>query len=252
MVGKGGNKGQQLSVAKVNANLQMVEEDFSGLVKLVVGQGTEKEKQLPPPKIAQTLVELGYIPADYLFNVPRPHQDPDLIRFSSSQRYLLEWTRRACAYANPPTPENVRLFLSTLGDVSREAVRLELEKNAGFQLGAPYLPDAVKKNIVEQGLWMIRKAVEAPSLLAGLEIQISSQAALIEAVAQIFGGTIRRLAQEDLYKTVNRLRDAFVKSDNLLGLRSQGVDEMRAVYQRLTAQLGDPLPFKRLPQFRSG
>ncbi|MBI2581103.1 hypothetical protein HYV85_04855 [Candidatus Woesearchaeota archaeon] len=250
MTGNNGRNGQQLDVA-ASASLENIERDFSDLVALVVGPGTKDEtKQLPPPETAHTLVRLGYIPANYLLEVPLPHRDLSI--FSKDQIYLLDWVKRACEYVNPPTPGNIRNFLSALGEISRAAVNLGLEKSAGFQLGSPYVPQTVKAHVVERGLWMIRKKVEAPRLLGDLEVEISRQAALIEAVAQIFGGTTRRLAQEDLYKTVDALREAFIKGDNVLGLEGSGVDEIRAAYERLTLQLGDPLPLKRLPQRAGG
>ncbi|MBI2143048.1 hypothetical protein HYU20_01775 [Candidatus Woesearchaeota archaeon] len=253
MGGNGVRKGQQVSVARVNLGLQKIERDFSGIVALVVGHETgDGKKQLPPPKIAHTFVDLGYIPEDYLFNVPSPHNDTTLSKFSKGQIYLMEWVKRACEYANPPTPENIGIFLSVLGEISREAVSLGLEKGAGFDLGHPYVARGVEDKVVRQGLWMIRKKVEAPRLLGDLEVEISRQAALIEAVVQSFGGTIRRIAQGDLYKTINSLRGAFITGNTVLGLegKEEGKIAVATTYKRLTAQLGDPLPFNRLPHPR--
>ncbi len=179
----------------------------------------------------------------------KPPRDANTL--NKNEAYLLEWARRACEYPNPPIYENVAVFLSTLGEISREAVQLGMQKDAGFKLGMPRVPETVINKIAKDGLLMVRKLVSDPN--SDFEKDVVPQVILTQSVAQLFGVTLRRVAQTDIYATVDSIRDSLVKSFGVASLKGcEGTLEgITTNYEKLTGLLGDPLPLKRLPQYKA-
>lgn len=218
------------------------------LLELVVGQENgQGQEQSPPPEKPPTLVTLGYIPPDYLSKLVPPFLDS--IRFSGDKLYLIEWVKRACQYPDPPILKKVNTFLSELREILREGGLLGFQEKAVFEFGRPYIPHAVI-GIVKDGLWMIRKMVPDPA--SDLESEVSRQADLINAVAYVFGSTVRRVAQKELHGTVDGLRRTFIRSAGVADLKGTSGDGVEKMYDRIAAQLGDPLPLWRLPQNKLG
>ncbi len=220
------------------------------LIELVVGKESGKgvAELSKQAKGGQTLVSLGYVPVDYLLNLKPPRNRNEL---SNNEVYLSDWVKRACLYPNPPVYMNVSTFFSTLGEISREAVQLGMPKDSGFTLGMSCVPETVVNTIIKGGFQIARKFVSDPN--SDFEQDVMQQLVLTHKVAQIFGVALRRVAQPELYATIDCIREALIKSQGVASLKGCG-EELEAIvakYERLTRLLGDPLPFKRLPQYNA-
>ncbi len=210
---------------------------FEGIVALVVGKEA-KELVLSPVDSARTVPQI-FKPTYLLGNLgPRLNKD----ELSDPQKYLLSMTQRAGDYANVPDQIGVSNYFMAIARAYHEGAKLNPKLDVWTTFRHTIALD-IRTKIVEGGVAFARKIVRHDP---DWEVAAPQQMALTERVLQMFGLSIERVAQEELYSFVDLYGGRCSAAASLA--ETQGnedrVRELRNTYRALTAALHDPKPLR--------